>query len=102
MEVGVLDLATLIAITGAIVEIGKRAAGERFDSVRFGPLAALAVGIIVAVLASEDVLGWVDLNAKDAALPGLISGLTASGVYRAVTTNPTRSNVPGLEGDGPA
>lgn len=70
------EIATIIAVTTATVEVIKRATGLQS---RYAPLLALIVGILLSILAQHQV------NA-DIIFTGIIVGLSASGAYAGTKT----------------
>ncbi len=88
----VLDLLVNAGLVAGLVEAIKRALGPRYDSERFGSLFTLAVGVAMALAGVE--LGWYrpQVTSGEAVLAGLVAGLTASGLYRGVTSANGGSN----------
>jgi len=63
-----------------LVEALKRALGPALDVERFGPLLALAVGLVTAQAGVA--LEWYDATHGEAVLIGIIAGVSAAGLYR--------------------
>ena len=84
------ELTTLAVSSGlvsALLEATKKSLGTHFDWNRFGAWLALAVGVITTVGGTQ--LGWypVDIPLGQAVFSGLMAGITASGLNRAITNN---------------
>lgn len=77
------ELAANIALVAGLTEAVKRALGPSFSSERFGPMLALVIG--VATYEAGAYSGVYDMELAPAVISGLISGLSAAGLYRTVT-----------------
>lgn len=77
------ELAGNIALVAGLTEAVKRAMGTRFSSERFGPILALLIG--VGTFTGGTYAGVYEGNLAPSVVAGLISGLSASGLYKTVT-----------------
>lgn len=77
------ELAGNIALVAGLTEAVKRGLGSRFSSERFGPLLALAIG--VGTFTGGTYTGVYSGELAPSVVAGLISGLSAAGLYRTVT-----------------
>lgn len=99
------ELTTLLVnggIVAALLEATKRALGTHFDWFRYGAYLALIVGVGTAVAGNE--LGWypVPVTYGQAIFAGLMAGITASGLNRAITQNASTVVVEGSIAAQPA
>lgn len=77
----VTTVAGCAAVTAIIVEVIIRAAGAGFSVDRFGPLLALGIGILVAVLATAALGIGTSQTFGQAVLTGLLAGASAMGLH---------------------
>ncbi len=70
-----MEIIYLIPLTTALVEVLKKAGGEKTQKIKhLFPLVSVFVGVII-------VMAFTDLVMIERVLYGLLVGLTASGVY---------------------
>src|SRR3990167_5255534 len=85
----VAGLAPIVALVSQLVwrTLGHNASGDQLQD-RFGPIVAVGIGVMLAVigLTVTSIAGVTRLDFAEAALTGLVGGLTAIGLHDVWTT----------------
>jgi hypothetical protein len=88
-----LTVAGLAPVVSIIVEALVRAAGPTFPTDRVGPIVAIVIGVVTAVLASYSLDLLTKASVATAVLTGILAGGTAMGIHDVVTGAAAATNV---------
>jgi uncharacterized membrane protein (DUF441 family) len=88
----VLTVGGLSAVVSILEEIIVRAVGPDFDTDRWGPLLALLLGVVIALVASYGLDLVTKASIMSAALTGIVAGGAAMGIHDATTSVANSAN----------